>query len=815
MNQYVTRTIVVHEPGKDPVSYNQTVHFTREDANGNAGYTDPVTGETTWNAWHVAGELDQANGTWAEFNAPTVKGYTASQAKVAAEEVTAETKDVTVDINYAPVAPTGQNVTTKVGETPDADQGIANKGDLPDGTKYSWKTTPDVSTEGEKPATVIVTYPGGSTVEVPVTVTVTKNPTDADKYTPEGQDVNTKTGVVPDPAEGIKNKSDLPDGTKYTWKDTPDVTTAGDKPATVVVTYPDGSKDEVPVTIHVTNPATDADKYTPEGQGVNTKTGVVPDPAEGIKNKGDLPDGTKYTWKDTPDVSTEGNKPATVVVTYPDGSKDEVPVTIHVTNPATDADKYTPEGQDVNTKTGELPNPADGIKNKSDLPEGTKYTWKDTPDVTTAGDKPATVVVTYPDGSKDEVPVTIHVTNPATDADKYTPEGQDVNTKTGVVPDPADGIKNKSDLPDGTKYTWKATPDVTTAGDKPATVVVSYPDGSKDEVPVTIHVTNPATDADKYTPEGQDVNTKTGELPNPADGIKNKSDLPDGTKYTWKDTPDVSTEGNKPATVVVTYPDGSKDEVPVTIHVTNPATDADKYTPETQPITTPEGKVPDASDGIKNKTDLPNDTKYTWTDPDQVAQDVKKPGSHTETITVRYPDGSEDTVTVTVNVPAPEGQSITTDQGKLPNPADAIKNKDQMPDGTTYTWKQEPDVSTPGDHTGVVEIHFPDGTTYEVTVDVHVDAINPDNGGNTNSGNGSDDHQNGTATKTDNGSVIENVTGQTQNSVTNSTSQQPAKTLPQTGNDSSKFSALAGLSLAAFASLFGFAGHDKKRKADK
>ena len=449
------------------------------------------------------------------------------------------------------------------------------------------------------------------------------------------------------------------------------------------------------------------------------------------------------------------------------------------------------------------------------MPDGTKYTWKDTPDVSTEGNKPATVVVTYPDGSKDEVPVTIHVTNPATDADKYTPEGQDVNTKTGELPNPADGIKNKSDLPDGTKYTWKDTPDVSTEGNKPATVVVTYPDGSKDEVPVTIHVTNPATDADKYTPEGQDVNTKTGELPNPADGIKNKSDLPDGTKYTWKDTPDVSIEGNKPATIVVTYPDGSKDEVPVTIHVTNPATDADKYTPETQPITTPEGKVPDASDGIKNKTDLPNDTKYTWTDPDQVAQDVKKPGSHTETITVRYPDGSEDTVTVTVNVPAPEGQNITTDQGKLPNPADAIKNKDQMPDGTTYTWKQEPDVSTPGDHTGVVEVHFPDGTTYEVTVDVHVDAINPDNGGNTNSGNGSDDHQNGIATKTDNGSVIENVTGQTQNSVTNSTSQQPAKTLPQTGNDSSKFSALAGLSLAAFASLFGFAGHDKKRKADK
>ncbi|TGY24979.1 YSIRK signal domain/LPXTG anchor domain surface protein, partial [Lactobacillus johnsonii] len=351
----------------------------------------------------------------------------------------------------------------------------------------------------------------------PVTVHVT-NPTtstDADKYKPEGQDVNTKTGVVPSAAEGIKNKSDLPSGTKYTWKTTPDVTTTGNKPATVVVTYPDGSKDEVPVTVHVTNPttSTDADKYKPEGQDVNTKTGVVPAAEEGIANKSDLPSGTKYTWKTTPDVTTAGNKPATVVVTYPDGSTTEVPVTIHVTSPETDADKYKPEGQDVNTKTGVVPAAEEGIKNKSDLPSGTKYTWKTTPDVTTAGNKPATVVVTYPDGSTTEVPVTVHVTSPETDADKYKPEGQDVNTKTGVVPAAEEGIANKSDLPSGTKYTWKTTPDVTTAGNKPATVVVTYPDGSTTEVPVTVHVTSPETDADKYKPEGQDVNTKTGVVP--------------------------------------------------------------------------------------------------------------------------------------------------------------------------------------------------------------------------------------------------------------------------------------------------------------
>ena len=507
--------------------------------------------------------------------------------------------------------PEGQDVNTKTGVVPSAEEGIKNKSDLPSGTKYTWKTTPDVSTAGNKPATIVVTYPDGSTNEVPVTVHVTNpttTPTDADKYKPEGQDVNTKTGVVPAAAEGIANKSDLPEGTKYTWKTTPDVSTAGNKPATIVVTYPDGSTNEVPVTIHVTNPTTtpDADKYKPEGQDVNTKTGVVPSAEEGIKNKSDLPEGTKYTWKTTPDVTTAGNKPATIVVTYPDGSKTEIPVTVHVTNPTTptDADKYKPEGQDINTKTGEVPNPADGIKNKSDLPSGTKYTWKNAPDVSTTGNKPATIVVTYPDGSKTEIPVTVHVTNPTTptDADKYKPEGQDVNTKTGVVPNPAEGIKNKGDLPDGTKYTWEKIPDVTKPGESTGVIVVTYPDGSKDEVPVTIHVTNPATptDADKYTPEGQDVNTKIGVVPNPAEGIKNKGDLPDGTKYTWEKIPDVTKPGESTGVIVVTYPDGSKDEVTVKVIV-----NTNNVTPETQPIHTTPGVLPNPADAIKNKDEMP------------------------------------------------------------------------------------------------------------------------------------------------------------------------------------------------------------------
>ena len=209
MNKYVTRTIAVNNPD-GTVTVPQTVHFSREDANGNAGYKDAVSGETTWNAWHVAGDLNATTGKWAEYDAPEVEGYTANPVSVAKKTVTPDTPNAAATINYTKVT----------------------------------------------------------------------NPTDADKYTPEGQDVTTKVGVVPDAEKGISNTKTLPEGTTYTWKETPDVTTAGDKPATVVVTYPDGSKDEVPVTVHVTNPTTpttptDADKYTPQGQNTQNATVVT------------------------------------------------------------------------------------------------------------------------------------------------------------------------------------------------------------------------------------------------------------------------------------------------------------------------------------------------------------------------------------------------------------------------------------------------------------------------------------------------------------------------------------------------------------
>lgn len=125
-----------------------------------------------------------------------------------------------------------------------------------------------------------------------------------------------------------------------------------------------------------------------------------------------------------PDVCAPDLTTVAVRDKYSDDSEDlvEDPVTVYEKSPSIDANKYTPIGKDKTVNVGETPDAKDSITNLPDLPEGTKVEFKDPVDTTTPGEKDVVVVVTYPDGSTDEVIVKITVTEPSKPEVPATPD---------------------------------------------------------------------------------------------------------------------------------------------------------------------------------------------------------------------------------------------------------------------------------------------------------------------------------------------------------------------------------------------------------
>ena len=555
--------------------------------------------------------------------------------------ITAEGATVTKN---EPITPIPVTVADNEGGSGLREENPVEVTDLPEGLTYAngQITGTPTGNKGDYTVTIKAHDKDGNVTTQTITITVQEQ---ADKYKPKYDDGEGKPGAkVEVPVKEEAGKT-IPEGTKFesltpgiTVDDKGKVTVTipedkepGDEiPGTIKVTYPDGSKEEVPVKVTVTTP--DRDIYTPkydDGEGKPGGTVELP-----LKEKDDktIPEGTKFesltpgiTVDDKgkvtvtiPEDKNPGDEfPGTIKVTYPDGSKEEVPVRVTVTNK--DNDKYTPEYDKGNGKPGgnvELP-----LKEKAgkEIPEGTKFE-SDTPGITVGKDgkvtvtipegaKPGdkitgTITVTYPDGSKDEVPVEVTVREK--DKDIYTPEYDKENGKPGTkVEIPLKEEAGKT-IPEGTKFESN-TPGITVdkggkvtvtipEGAKPGDkitgeIIVTYPDGSKDIVPVEVTVTN--KDKDIYTPEYDKGNGKPGgtvELP-----LKEKAGkpIPEGTKFE-SDTPGITVgkdgkvtvtipEGAKPGdkitgTITVTYPDGSKDIVPVEVTVTNK--DKDIYTPE-------------------------------------------------------------------------------------------------------------------------------------------------------------------------------------------------------------------------------------------
>ena len=613
--------------------------------------------------------------------------------------------------------------------------------------------------------------------------TATKNITfniqsQTQKYTavanPKIQEVS--HAQTPDPGTSI-NKNGLPAGTTYTWATTPSTTTGpGEKAGVVTVTYPDGSKDTVNVTVSVRKLS---DEYEPTGNKIvrNQNVPVTNDDLKAavtISNNGNSKV-KSVTPVGTISTTNAGTSTIKATVTYLDDTTDPVDIPLEVkdvtaptiqtpsdrqnwdlialdrTLPSitvTSVDNNGGTGIKSTTVTG-LPdflvydNTTKTIKFKNGVQEVTKLpVGQDSKTYT------ATIQVTDNANNPSQRQVTITVKSMTT---KYnaTPNGQKQTVSYGATPDAGTSI-NKNGLPAGTTYTWATTPSTTTGpGEKAGVVTVTYPDGSKDTVNVTINVRRLA---DEYAPTGtkitknQNESVSNDELKaavtiNNNGNSKVKSVTPVGTISTAE-------FGNKTINATVTYLDDTTDPVTIPLEVkdvTKPTiqtpTDRQNWDLIALDRTLPSIKVAatdnSGGSGVKSTTvtGLPDFLVYdnatkTIKFKNGVQEVTKLPEgtdvqTHNITITVTDNANNSNSIQVTITVksmmtkfnPAPLPQTV--DNGTVPD-AEASVDKKNAPSGTTVRWKETPEVTTPGEHTGVAIVHYPDGSEEEVDVPIVV-----------------------------------------------------------------------------------------------
>ena len=676
--------------------------------------------------------------------------------------------------------PKSKPQTTKVGIIPDAINSIANTKDLPAGTTYRWFKDPDVSkaTAPDSPVygkvEVIIPERGTYIVDAPVHViedkektpeaplatakedgSVTAKPKDSTKvdkikvsYTDE--DGSKKT------AEGNKGKN----GT-WTVAGNPDVQIDAN---TGEITIPaDKVKDNTEVTAVTKNG--NSDESTPA-----KATAKAPKPETPI-----------VTAPNTGVVTAKPKDPAKadkITVTYKDEDGTKVTVVGNKGNDGAWTVENNP-GVTIDSNTGEITIPADKVKDNTEVtaitkngnsvdsdpakavarfpkPEKPTVVAKEDGSVTAKPKDPTkadkiTVTYTGEDGLPKKVVGTKDPFNQWTSSDSEIK----INADTGEITIPAEKVKNETDVTAITKNgtsddSEPATDKAKTPDNEPPILTLSannikvvegetitFKVTAKDDKKVTFDLTGTSTDF--LTKAFQSRRLNTPGTPGPVrtryvkETEKEKEieitintiaeDVGKQNTIIFNATDD---SGNKAKPVIFSFVVTPRDRTAPTISADGATvTSREQITPI--PVT-----AKDNDGGVGMREDTPIEVKglpegLRFEDGKIVGTPTGMPGTTKVTITAYDKNDNKAEKTIEIVVKGqndkynPVGINRTVPKNSTPDAADSIGNKQDLPQGTKYSWLTTPDTSKGGQTvSAVVVVEYPDKTTDNVSVNITV-----------------------------------------------------------------------------------------------
>ena len=626
-----------------------------------------------------------------------------------------------------------------------------------------------------KADTITVTYTGEDGSKVTVvgnkgndgTWTVANNP---------GVNINAQTGEITIPADKVRDNTVVTAITKNgnsVDSDPATETAKAPKPATpTVVAKEDGSVTAKPQDpekadkITVTYTGEDdlpkevvgtKDKFgqwtsgDPEIQ-INADTGEITIPAEKVKNETVVTAITKNGTSDDSDpatakAKTPDNEPpvltlstnnVTVVeggtITFTVTAKDDKKVVFDLTGTSTDFLTKAFQSRRLNTPGTPGLVTTTYVKN-TETEKEIEITIN-----TVAEDvgKQNTIIFNATDDANNKAkPVIFSFV--VTPRDRIAPtisaDGATVTSREQITPIPVTAKDNDggvgmrehtpievTGLPEGLRFEDGKIVGTPTGTPGTAKVTITAYDKNDNKAEKTIEIVVKGQN-EQYNPLGKDQTVPKNSVPKAEDSIANKTDLPQGTKYTWLTTPDTSQGGQTvSAVVVVEYPDQTRDNVSVNITVpTNLTAEVtktkvvEKHEVESKKVVTP-NKESSTITTEKSENGLTVNGEGKLTGRPIVDNWGKDEEKRAITIPVKVTNGTEE---ITVNVPVTilrdtdgDGDPDTTDSD---DDGDGMTDEEEKKKGTDPKTPDTPGNPTSYGLTGVVK---PSTVTENTDVDI-------------------------------------------------------------------------------------------------